>query len=964
MLFLLNSKTQIYKLIILGIFLGIISLFASKEILAQTAPDFGLSVSPSSATIQPGSSANFSISVTRQGNFNSTVNFSGASSGGLTVSFSPSSVVPPATVTMTVSTSSTIASGTYTINVSGSGGGITKSISVSVTVPPQSFTLSASPSSVQVIPGNNAVFTISANNPPNGRSLNVSLTASGQLGVSFSSSSINTPGTTTMTVNVPANTVPGIYTINVVGTASGTISQNTLVTVDVRPAPDFTLSVFPSMVSLPAGEQTELVLSVVGGSRFEDTVNLRLDSQLSASLSSNSVAGSGTVALTVSTSRSTAIGDYQLTVIGTSSTRAGIIEKRVVVRISVTAPPDFTLALSPSSIETSPGKSVSVSISVNSLNQFSDIVVLSFNTSNSNITATSNAPGILPGMSANATINVAASTVPGIYNVVVIGMAGGLQRTSMLNLTVSNDFDLTLSPTSQSIFVGQKTTFVVNVNGKDGFNGQVSLSVSSPQNTIQTSFSSLTINSTGNSTVTITTSPQTEPKDYPIVISAISGGISKTATFNLTVKANPGDFTLNLKPDIQTVSAGKSTSVNLDIQSQNGFNDLVDLRAEKPGEPIEINFAPPSARPGQNVSITISTTANTPRGTYTVRIIGTSGSLAKTATLTLNVTPAQDDVFSFAISPSTQDIIISDSAMYRVGIVGRSGFNQMVDLTAVSASSDVLVNFAKATLAPGSNTTLTAITNVNTAPGVYPITITGKAGSIVVTQQVNLTVRVAALQVFINFDPPPVGEISPPQNVKVLAVELKTQPKAQEISRKIHPLVDPNIAGFKLYRLPQPAEGLPALTEKDLVKDENLIATLSANDTSFVDTVNTGKNTTSNFVYSVSTFFGNGQSSSGSQPTSTNLPVINNPVFSKGTILVESASSFIQTGAVLIVDGMDEFPLIFDSSGTRFTVAKKKTGSINGKTLKKLITKGTTVQLTVKNPDGKLSISRSLTRAK
>ncbi|KAF0206670.1 MAG: hypothetical protein FD167_5532, partial [bacterium] len=236
--------------------------------------------------------------------------------------------------------------------------------------------------------------------------------------------------------------------------------------------------------------------------------------------------------------------------------------------------------------------------------------------------------------------------------------------------------------------------------------------------------------------------------------------------------------------------------------------------------------------------------------------------------------------------------------------------------------------------------------------------------SVVVTQPVTLVTRLATLQVIINFDPPATGQISPPQNVKVIATELKPPAIAQNLAKKIHPLADSDIAGFKIYRLPQPEQGQPPLTERDLVKDENLITTLAANETSFVDRVITGKTPTGNFVYSVSTFFGNGQNSGGSQPMGTNLPVVNNPVFTQGTIFVDSQSSFIQLGAVIIVNGMDEYPLMFDTTGTRFTVSKKKKGSLNNKTLKKLITKGATVELMIKNPNTKLSIARSLTRTK
>lgn len=966
MFLILRIRSQIYKFILLSILIGIVSHFTNTQVLAQTQGDFSLSISPSSATIQPGSSANFSIAVSKTGNFNSTINFSPFSSNGISVSFSPSSVTPPGTVTMSVSVSTSTAPGTYTLTLSASGGGLTRSASVSIVVPQQSFTLSASPSKIQVTPGTNAVFTVSANASNNDGRFNVSLKASGQLSVNFGISTITTPGSTNMTVLVPSATSPGTYTITIMGSATGAVTQTTSVSVEVRPLPDFTLSIIPEAISLSAGEQTELALSVIGLNGFNDSVSLKVDSKLKASLSTSTIIGSGTATLLISTDRTTAPDTYPVTIIGTSSTKGGIIERRVSTIVSVTAAPDFSLTINPLSLETSPGKPISFSVGVNAMNRFNDVVVLSFNTSNSNITAMSGTTGITPGTTATVNVNVGATTPLGTYDINIVGMASGLQRSSTVKLIVKNgDFDLVLNPTTQSIIAGQKANFAVNINAKDNFTGQVSLTASSPTNTIQTSFSVTTINTSGTSMVTLSTSPTTEPKDYLFTITASVGGVTKNATFTLTVKPIVGDFTLSARPDTQSVAAGKATSFSLDIVGQNGFTNQVALSANVTESSLTVGFAPSNAKPGDNISVTVTTSANTPVGNYQVQVIGTSGSLVKTATINLNVTAAPQEVFSLALAPSKQDIVIGDATMFTLGVIGRNGFNQTVSLSATSPDPNVQVSFAKSSLTPGTNTIVTVNTSSNTPAGTYSIMIIGKSGNVVVTQIVTLVTRVATLQVIINFDPPAMGQIAPPNNVKVIATELKPPTIEQVLTRKIHSLAaDSDIAGFKIYRLPAPEKGQPDLTEQDLVKDENLIATLGANDTGFVDNVNAGKSSTGNFVYSVSTFFGNGQNSGGSAPMGTNLPVIKNPVFTKGTIFTDSPSSFIQMGAVIIVNDMDEYPLMFNANGTQFTVAKKTPGSLNGKTLKKLIAKGTTVKLVIKNPDGKLSIARSLTRSK
>lgn len=215
-----------------------------------------------------------------------------------------------------------------------------------------------------------------------------------------------------------------------------------------------------------------------------------------------------------------------------------------------------------------------------------------------------------------------------------------------------------------------------------------------------------------------------------------------------------------------------------------------------------------------------------------------------------------------------------------------------------------------------------------------------------------------ALQVNISFEPPPPGQIAPPQNVKVSASEM---PKiAVNTNAEGDDELPLELIGYNIYRVVAPAQGEPLPRADEIVGNpDNLVGSVGASSTSFTDMVTT--NTGQNFVYSITSFFGGGQQSMGSMPVSTDLPVVKNPRFEKGTILLEAAGSFIHNGAMLIINESDSFTLQFDSSGALLTVPKKVRGS-GGKTVKKLIKKGATVRLMVKNPDGKVSVAVIFTR--
>ncbi|MFY9226772.1 MAG: hypothetical protein WAQ98_29120 [Blastocatellia bacterium] len=958
--------TRLYRIMFIALF---ITLFPNLALAQTTKGEFNLAVSPTSASIALGSSANFSVSLTPVNGFNEPVNLiAESSSKQISINFSGNAVRPPATLSMQVNVADTVSPGNYTIGVVASSGPITKSQTISINVPTPTFNLSVSPTSIQTTPNSNLDFTVSVSGGSDLKR-DVSLKAESKLPVSLASDSVKAPGTVRMVVNVPSGTAPGNYHVIVTGSLPGTTTSKTsTVNIDVRPLPDYTLSINPTSISLAATESADVFVNIASLNGFDGNVNLKVESELKASLSSNVINGAGTTRLSINTDRATPLKNYPITVTSTSETKGGVIEKRATLVVTVTEAPDFSLVVLPVNLDIDPGKSANVNVSITPTNRFTGIVNLTTNSSNPNITTSLTNSNIGPNSSASLTINVGTNVAPGNYDVSVFGSSTGIQqKTTIVRVNVKSvgDFGLVLNTNRQEIMAGESASFVVNTIGQMGFAERITLSAS--VDGLQTSFSPTTIDATATSTLTINTTKDTESKDYVITITARGGGITKTATATLTVKpALIGDFTLIATPDLQAISAGKSTSFSLAITPQNGFSDLVNLTAEVSEGSIQVVFSNRSARPGDNISATVITTANTPPQNYSIRIIGASGSLVKTALFGLNVTPQVQEAFSLALAPNLQSIANGESTMFTVGVVGRNSFNQAVSLSASTTDPTIQLNFDNATINAGGNTFITVTTSANTQPGSYTISITGRAGSLTVSQPVILAVRQAVLKVDISFEPPPTGQIAPPQNVKVLATELKPG-QAQSIrtnANKVQPLVDGDLAGFKIYRLPTPAEGQPELTEQDLVKDENLIVTLPNDTTTFTDNVPVGASSTGNFTYSVTSFFGNGQSN-GSKPAGTEIPVIKDPKFEKGTIVLVAASSFIKaTGAILIINGIDQYPLILTPEATQFTVGKKIPSPLSGQTLKKLIKKGQTVELVVKNPDGKLSVAKSLTRPK
>ena len=201
-------------------------------------PDFSISASPSSVTVQQGNNGTSTISTTALNGFNNAITLSASGQpAGVTVTFGTNPIPAPGTGTslMTMAVGGSVTPGTYTITVTGVGGGITHTTTVSLTVTsanPPDFSISASPTSVTVSRGSSGTSTISTVGL-NGFNSAISLSASGQgsrVTVSFSPNPIAAPGTgsSTMTIKVNRNATRGTRTITVTGTGGGTTHTATV----------------------------------------------------------------------------------------------------------------------------------------------------------------------------------------------------------------------------------------------------------------------------------------------------------------------------------------------------------------------------------------------------------------------------------------------------------------------------------------------------------------------------------------------------------------------------------------------------------------------------------------------------------------------------------------------------------------------------------------------------------------
>ena len=110
--------------------------------------------------------------------------------------------------------------------------------------------------------------------------------------------------------------------------------------------------------------------------------------------------------------------------------------------------------------------------------------------------------------------------------------------TVTLNVTaVANpDFTIAASPTSRTVKRGKSTSYTVTVTAIDGFNENTSFSVTGLPAGANGSFAPSSLPGGGQSTLTITTSPQTLRGTYELIITGVSASLSRST--NVTLRIN------------------------------------------------------------------------------------------------------------------------------------------------------------------------------------------------------------------------------------------------------------------------------------------------------------------------------------------------------------------------------------------------------------------------------------------
>jgi hypothetical protein len=212
------------------------------------------------------------------------------------------------------------------------------------------------------------------------------------------------------------------------------------------------------------------------------------------------------------------------------------------------------------------------------------------------------------------------------------------------------------------------------------------------------------------------------------------GLVSPAATRTVTVS----DFSLSATPSTQTVLPGASTSYTATVTPGSGFTGTVAFSVTGLPSGATAAFNPVSVTTSGSTTMSVSTSAATPQGSYPLTIQGTSGPRIRTVNVTLVVNGTGD--FSISATPSSQTIPRGGVATYTVTITAAAqGFSGTVNLTVSGVPARTTASFNPAAIVNSGTSVLTIDSERNVQRRTRTLTITGTGGGRVHSVNVTLS---------------------------------------------------------------------------------------------------------------------------------------------------------------------------------------------------------------------------------
>jgi hypothetical protein len=366
------------------------------------------------------------------------------------------------------------------------------------------------------------------------------------------------------------------------------------------------------------------------------------------------------------------------------------------------------------------GSTGTFTVTIIGQNGFTGTVNLSTSISPSTGLTVNCSPTSITGGSGSSTCTATGSTA-GNYNVTLTGTSGSLSHSTSVSVSVqtsSPDFTIASSPTSVTVNPSVSGTSTITVAPLNGFTGTVTLTVTTNSTSLSCKLSSTTLaGGSGSATLSCTDSTA---GNYLAIVTGTSGSLSHSASVTYQVQ----DFTVTASPTTVSTTVNTAGTATVSVTPVNGFTGTVTLAATTNSTNLVCTLNVTTTTGGSGTS-TLSCTSGT-AANYLAVATGTSGSLSHSASVVYHVTNAPD--FTLTASPTILTVNAGNAGNSTITVAPLNGFSGTVTLVVTTNSTNLSCSFSSTSITGGSGTS--ALSCQGSPAGNYLATVTGTSGSL------------------------------------------------------------------------------------------------------------------------------------------------------------------------------------------------------------------------------------------
>jgi hypothetical protein len=212
----------------------------------------------------------------------------------------------------------------------------------------------------------------------------------------------------------------------------------------------------------------------------------------------------------------------------------------VAATLTVTAPPDFSVSMTPQLLTTTVGQSAVSTVTVSPVNGFAGATTLSLDGlgAGGSWSFTPTVVGV-GSWSSRLVVTPSAGLPPGSYPLTITASAGGSTRSVQATLAVAPapDIAISASPTSLTVQRGQSATSTISVTAVGGFTGRVAVSTGTLPKGVTAAWKGTPLAVPGSAVLRLTVASSAKAGSYAVVVRvAKAGSPVRSVTLSLLVR--------------------------------------------------------------------------------------------------------------------------------------------------------------------------------------------------------------------------------------------------------------------------------------------------------------------------------------------------------------------------------------------------------------------------------------------